>query len=80
MDPRKETTPGPGSGLTPRQAHESHYRPDHSSEPGQKRDLLPPGTERETILDDIQANWSQLPAPPSAAEISRWIKAGRRIE
>jgi hypothetical protein len=35
---------------------------------------------REAILDDIQANWSRLPAPPSAAEVNRWIKAGRRGE
>ena len=35
---------------------------------------------REAILDDIQANWSRLPAPPSAAEVNRWINAGRRGE
>jgi hypothetical protein len=35
---------------------------------------------RVAILDDIQANWSRLPAPPSAAEVNRWIKASRRGE
>jgi len=35
---------------------------------------------REAIMDDIQANWSRLPAPPSAAEVNRWIKASRRGE
>ena len=36
--------------------------------------------EREAILDDVQANWSRLPAPPSAAEVNLWIKASRRGE
>jgi len=81
MDPRKEIASGPGSGPAPITAPESHYRPDHPSEPGQKRNRIQlPGAEREAILDDIQANWSRLPAPPSAAEVSRWIKAGRRGE
>jgi len=35
---------------------------------------------REAILDEIKANWSRLPAPPSAAEVNRWIKASRRGE
>jgi len=35
---------------------------------------------REAILGDIQANWSRLPAPPSAEEVNRWIKASRRGE
>ena len=65
MDPQKETD----SGFAPSngQAGESHYRPDR-----------PKG--REEILDDIQANWSRLPAPPSAEEVGRWVKAGRRSE
>ena len=81
MDPRKETTSGPGSVLAPKQANDSHYRPDHSSEPGQKRSLMQlPGAEREAILNDIQTQWSHMPTPPSAADVNRWIKAGRRGE
>ena len=81
MDPRKETTSGPGSGSVPRQANDSDYRPDHPSKPGQNHNsYTTPGVEREEILDEIQANWNQLPTPPSAADVSRWIKAGRRSE
>ena len=70
MDPRKEAASGPGSGTAPRQAND--YRP--------SKPVPLPGAEREAILDDIQANWSRLPTPPSAADVSRWIKAGRRGE
>jgi hypothetical protein len=59
---------------------EKNQKPEAPKKCGQ---LKPQGlgiSGREAILDDIQANWSRLPAPPSAVEVNRWIKAGRQGE
>jgi len=33
---------------------------------------------RDELIDNIQAQWHQMPNPPSAEEVTDWIKAGRR--
>ena len=79
MAQRKKTDSSPCS--VPGQAgpNEPYYRPDFSPKQDKQLSLMElQGCGRDAILDDIQASWSLLPAPPSTEEISLWINAGRR--